>query len=317
MISPNAIIRTILVSSIILLFSFSSFSQNKGVGIGTKNPQATLHVKGISYPGGSGVRTLLDENFDSYIVEQIGSSVGNCYSTGWVLRNDPPGSYTCIPCAGMMLYINSNSPSPRNCTQDNTAIVRFASTPTTTTVNIYFDAKLQVYTSADRLYVYLYNETTSTQVLLDTYSGSDQTPVERSYSGTQTVVAGHSYSIRFRYAATDGWGVTADNVLVTENVASAPASRVFRLQDGSQKAGNVLVAGDAKGNAYWKNPASLRPISGLGTISENSPRESDENQEENILRLQAIINEQEAIFEAQSKKIKSLEEKMETLEKKR
>lgn len=75
MISSKKLGQTIILSAIALMFSFSSFGQDRGVGVGTINPQATLHVKGSSFPGGSGVRTLLDENFDSYTVEQIGSSV--------------------------------------------------------------------------------------------------------------------------------------------------------------------------------------------------------------------------------------------------
>ena len=292
MTSPITISRTLFVSAFLILFSFHAIAQDGGVGIGTTNPQATLHVKGASFPGGSGIRTLLDENFDSYTMEKFGSSVGNCYSDGWELQYNPPNASRCADCTGMMLFTNSNSPDPRNCEQDETAIVRFASTPTTTTVNISFDAKLQIYTAADRLFIYLYNENTSEQVLLDTFSGPDQTAIDRSYSATQTVVPGDSYSIRFHYEAEDGWGATADNVLVTEEATAAPASYVLRLEDGSQGAGKVLTAADANGNAYWATPSSLRPaITGSGTISETTSRGNGETQELVIRNLQAIIND--------------------------
>ena len=82
-------------------------------------------------------------------------------------------------------------------------------------------------------------------------------------------------------------------------------------EDGSQGAGKVLTAADANGNAYWATPSSLRPaITGSGTISETTSRGNGETQELVIRNLQAIINEQEAVFEAQSEKIKTLEGKL-------
>lgn len=209
----------------------------------------------------------------------------------------------------MMLYINSNSPTPRNCTQDNTAIVRFASTPTTNSVNISFNARLQVYTTADRFYVYLHNETTNTRVaVLATYqSPFEQKKVEINYSGTQTVVVGNSYSIRFRYAATDGWGVTVDNVLVTENTTSAPSSYVFRLEDGSQGIGKVLRAADDKGNAYWKALGNNSAANLADKPLDNSSDENRDSQHQLILSLQKAIKEQEATFDEQSERIERLE----------
>ncbi|QAA82746.1 hypothetical protein EI546_13905 [Aequorivita sp. H23M31] len=307
--------RTLTLSAIVFLLSFPLLAQDGGVGIGTTNPQATLHIKGTSFPGGSGTRTLLDENFDSYTVEQESDMQGvGCFTEGWEV--DPilevPGTYVCDNCRDNMLHINSNSPGfPRNCSQDATAIVRFASTPTETTIAISYDFRLQVYQTPDRLWVYLHNETTDQQVaVLATYQGSAQSRVDGRYSETQTVVPGNDYSIRFHYKAMDGWGATIDNVLVTEEAETAPASFVFRLEDGSEGVGRVLTAGDDKGNASWKPLGSPRPSNDSSTLSENSSRGNNENQDQVILDLQATINDQEAVFESQSKKIQTLEEKL-------
>lgn len=299
------------ILSVIVLFNTISSAQG-GVGIGLKDPQATLHVRGISTPGGDITRTLLDENFNTYVVDQISNQTGDgCYTDGWITRNDPPASYKCIPCTNMMLFINSNSPGfPRTCGQDATAIVTFAATPITTQVDISFDFRFQVYQISDRFRVYLHNETTDTQVALGDYqSATPQTPIEFSYSGAQTVVAGNSYSIRFHYTANDGWGVTVDNVLVTELLKDVPESHVFRLEDGSEDAGKVLTAADSQGNAYWASPGgSPKPANDTGmTADVSSEGNRDSKQQQRILTLQKAIEEQEVIFDRQSERIERLE----------
>ncbi|MFD0964582.1 hypothetical protein [Pseudofulvibacter geojedonensis] len=224
------------------------YNSNSGnIGVGNTSPTAKFHITGTTGGGG----TLLNQDFNSYTVIENNSSSG-CTVDGWESTTTGDTNANCSSCTGTWIYIDSDE---SGCSQNATAIVNLSSNPTTTSINISFDYRYNDYTGADDIFrVYLYNNTTTSQVGADLINTT--TDVDTSYSGSATVTAGNSYSIRFEYTGIFDYGASIDNVLVTE--AAGPATSVFRLEDGNEQTGYVLTS-DANGNATWQ------AVSGAGS----------------------------------------------------
>lgn len=239
---------------LIFLFAFKyNFSQ---VGINTTTPTAMLHVYGTTtLPSGGGTTNLLNQNFNTaYTVVHSNNGMVGCTSpatNGWVRTTTGNTNSNCTSCTGGWLWINSDQ---SGCGQNATARIDLTTAPTTTSITISFDYRYNNFgASGDSFRAYLYNNTTSSQVGANLV-GLLTTDANTSYSGSATVVAGNSYSLRFEYIGNYDYGASVDNVLVTENSVPTGGSYSFRLEDGTQSAGKVLTS-DANGNGYWETPA--------------------------------------------------------------
>ena len=249
-----------IITSFIFIIGLTCFAQ---VGINTTTPTATLHVFGSTVPGSSGgTIELLNEDFSSYTVTQNHTNDTDCTGNatqGWVTGTGNT-NVNCTSCTGTWLYISSDALS---CGLNSTAIMNFTTAPTTTSINISFDYRYNNFGAApDSFRAYLYNNTTSTQVGANLV-GILNTDANTSYSGTATVVAGNSYSLRFEYQGNFDYGASVDNVLVTETGVATTGTYSFRLEDGTQGLGKVLTS-DADGNGYWQTPTG----GGAGTDSQ-------------------------------------------------
>jgi len=225
------------------------YNANTGnVGIGNTTPSAKFHITGTTTPSSSGgTVNLLNEDFTGYSLTENNSSTGCTTSDGWDITTTGDANTNCTSCAGSYLYIDSDE---SGCSQNATSIVSITTNPTSTSIDISFDYRYNDYTGADDAFrVYLYQETAPAgQVGADLINTT--TDANTSYSSTETVIAGNSYSLRFEYTGIYDYGATVDNVLVTEASVPSAGSYMFRLEDGQEQAGYVLTS-DANGNATW------------------------------------------------------------------
>jgi hypothetical protein len=253
------------------------------VGVGTATPTNLFHLKGVSSPEQlfeaaipAQTVTLLDQDFDSsFSVSQINNSTG-CTSAvpdGWDVTSSDVDSVQCDDCTGKWININSNDVAA--CEQDATAIVNFTSSPTQTTINVSFDYKFRWYSAGDRFRVYLYNNSLSTQVGTDLFNHTSATTTQNE-STTLTLIPGDSYSLRFEYFGDFGYGVSVDNIFITEDRPAIPeipysaGSYIFRLEDGQQQPGYVLTSG-VNGDATWKTvPTGLTVVPQTLNLSGNT-----------------------------------------------
>ena len=131
--------------------------------------------------------------------------------------------------------------------------------PTSTSVAIAFKYGYDDYSASttDSFIVTLYNETTSTvtATLVNLGGAANTEALDASYSASTTVIAGNTYSLRFLYTGNNCWGAAVDTILITETTAPTAGSYIFRLKDGTQGVGKVMVS-DANGNAYWSTAGS-------------------------------------------------------------
>ncbi|WP_375238114.1 hypothetical protein [Aurantibacter sp.] len=233
-----------------LLVFLTITMSNAQVGIGTTNPDATLHIVGTTVPGSvGGLVELLNEDFTGYTVVENNSSTG-CTVDGWENTTTGDANVNCTSCSGNWLYIDSDE---SGCTQNATAIINLTTSPTNTTIDISFDYRYNNFgASGDSFRVYLYNNTLSSQQganLINTTADANT-----SYSSSITVIASNSYSLRFEYNGTFDYGASLDNVLVTETSVASAGAYTFRLEDGQQQDGYVMTS-DANGNATWMAPS--------------------------------------------------------------
>ncbi|WP_445714535.1 tail fiber domain-containing protein [Flavobacterium sp.] len=254
------------MKKIYLLFTaLSCFTFFGQVGINTTNPTATLHIYGSTTPGSSGgTVNLLDQNFNSaYTVVHSNNGMVGCSSpatNGWETTTTGNTNANCTSCTGGWLYIYSDE---SGCGQNATARIDFITAPTSTSISISFDYRYNNFgATGDSFRAYLYNNTTNSQVGSNLV-GLLTADANTSYSGTATVIAGNSYSLRFEYIGDFDYGASVDNVLVTETASALPGSYSFRLEDGTQGVGKVLTS-DADGNGYWQTPTG----GGSGTDSQ-------------------------------------------------
>lgn len=218
------------------------------VGIGTTTPTAKLHLTSNSV-------FSFTQDFSSVATGNVSlvttnnpysfnSNVSCVAADGWRIDTVDASSAPCTNCVGNRAVIDYGSST---CDQDATLVVKTGAIPITN-IAISFDYSFDYSVTPELFSVVLYNETTSTAVstLLSLTTDAEDT----SFTGSATVTAGQSYSLRFRYVGNYGWGLTLDNIRIT---AGNP---VITIQDGNQAAGRVLVS-DANGNGVWTNPAAL------------------------------------------------------------
>ncbi|WP_320816043.1 hypothetical protein [Flavobacterium sp.] len=232
------------------------------VGINTTSPSAMLHVYGTTVPGTTGgTSNLINQDFTTYTITQNHTTDADCTGNatqGWVVGAGN-ANVNCTSCTGNRLYISSDALS---CGLNSTAIMNFTTAPSATSISIGFAYRYNNFGAApDSFRAYLYNNTTSTQVGANFFNLT--TDANTTYSGTATVIAGNSYSLRFEYQGNYDYGASVDNVLVTETSVASPGTYSFRLEDGTQAAGKVLTS-DINGNGYWQTPTS----GGSGTDSQ-------------------------------------------------
>lgn len=241
---------------LLITFLLTTILSSSQVGINTTNPTATLHVYGnTTLPSGGGTVNLLNQNFNgAYTVVHANNGMVGCSSpatNGWETTTTGNINANCTSCSGGWLWIYSDE---TGCGQNATAQVDFTTAPTTTSISISFDYRYNNFSATgDSFRAYLYNNTTSSQVggnLVGLLTADANT----SYSGSATVVAGNSYSLRFEYIGDFDYGASVDNILVTETSGPTGGAFSFRLEDGTQAAGKVLTS-DANGNGYWEVPA--------------------------------------------------------------
>jgi|694.fasta_scaffold14851_8 hypothetical protein len=244
-----------LKTSILLLICMVISNKLLGqVGINTTSPTATLHVFGTTtLPVAGSPVTLLSQNFNSaYSVTHSSHTQSGCASpatvSGWERTTTGASNINCTSCGGGgWLWINSDE---SGCSLNSTARIDFTTAPTSTTVTIAFDYRYNNYsTSGDSFRAFLWNNTTNAIVGANLV-GLLTADANTSFSGTRTVVAGNSYSLRFEYIGDFDYGASVDNIVVTETGAPTPGVYTFRLQDGQQAAGRVMTS-DANGNATW------------------------------------------------------------------
>ncbi|MDK2771945.1 MAG: tail fiber domain-containing protein [Flavobacterium sp.] len=218
------------------------------VGIGTTTPTAKIHVTS------NNVYSFL-QDFSSAAIGNVSlvtsnnpysfnSNSGCVAADGWRIDTIDGSSAPCTNCVGNRAVIDYGSST---CDQDATLIVKTGPIPISN-IAISFDYSFDYSVTPELFSVVLYNETTSSAVstLLNLTADAEDT----NFTGSATVTAGQSYSLRFRYVGNYGWGVTVDNIKIS---AGNP---VLTIQDGNQAAGRVLIS-DANGNGVWTNPASL------------------------------------------------------------
>lgn len=254
-----------IYSIVLSFFLFNSFAQ---VGINTTTPSAMLHVYGTTVPGSAGgTINLINQDFSSYTVTQNHTTDTDCIGNatqGWITGTGNT-NVNCTSCVGTWLYISSDAVS---CGLNSTAIMNFTTAPTTTNIDISFAYRYNNFGAApDSFRAYLYNNTTSSQVGGNLVNLT--TDANTSYSGTATVVAGNSYSLRFEYQGNFDYGASVDNVLVTETGVATAGTYSFRLEDGTQADGKVLTS-DVDGNGYWKTAAGGGTDSQTLSISGNN-----------------------------------------------
>ncbi|MET0760623.1 MAG: tail fiber domain-containing protein [Flavobacterium sp.] len=220
------------------------------VGIGTTTPASKLHIAG-GIPAAANT-----QNFEAAAAGNITTVAGTnpyqlninsgCVATdGWRISATDASFTPCTSCSGNRAIIDYGTST---CIQDATLVVGpYTATSTSAIINFLYSYN---FGTGDAMTVTLYNETTSTVVSTLASINSDVSNINYT-SGAITVVSGNTYSVRFRYQATDDYGASVDNVSITFSAISAS---VLRIADGSQATGKVLTS-DASGNASWLAPA--------------------------------------------------------------
>lgn len=219
------------------------------VGIGNSVPTAKLHATGTTVPTvASGVSTLYTNDFSTGSVTSVAAGTNTCVTSPNIWHVAATSiEASCTTCSGNRAYIEYSS----SCIQNQTFSTA-SFTPTTTSVAISFNYGYDYYLG-DNFTVTLYNTTTNTVAFTLLNLSADA--LDATYSGTKAVTIGHNYVLKFTYTAEDDFGVTVDNILITETTAAVPGSYVFRLEDGTQSDGKVLTS-DASGNASWATPTA-------------------------------------------------------------
>lgn len=220
---------------------------NGNIGIGTNNPTNKLHLVSnpiFNYAQNfesltSATNISNSSSNDPYCINNNTSCVA---ADGWRIETYSNG--TCTNCSGKRAIIEYGSST---CVQDATLVVKLGSI-NLNSVDISFDYQYDDYDTSDQFVVTLYNETTSS--IVATLINLTSADANLNFSGTYAVIAGNSYSLRFKYTGTYAAGATVDNIVVSGGTA------VFTLQDGNQAIGKVLVS-DANGNGIWTNTSDL------------------------------------------------------------
>jgi len=162
---------------------------------------------------------LINEDFSSYSVTQNHTSDSDCNTTdGWEIWNNFSSAYECSACVDDMMFIYGNNSS---CTQNATALMSF--TPTATEVNVSFAYRLRERSGRnDSFRVYLHDGSSQVGSDLIFVDNSGTVDTNTSYSGTATVVAGVTHTLRFEYInGIRAYGATFDNVIVSETSLGA------------------------------------------------------------------------------------------------
>jgi hypothetical protein len=239
------------------------YNANGGnIGVGNTAPSTQFHITGTTVSGsGGGITTLYSNDFSSGGVNNTLNAGNGCTNSPniWHVYNADTAFVQCTICTDERAYIVYSG----SCVQDQTA-TEGTFTPTSTSIDISFNYEFNHHGSSDRFIVTLYNETTplpAIPALVDILVDANDV----AYTGTHTVVAGNTYSLKFRYIGDDDLGAAFDDVLVTETQVAVAGSYVFRLEDGQEQVGYVLTS-DADGNATWQSggTGSAQTLSILG-----------------------------------------------------
>ena len=218
-----------IILTLALLSSLSIFSQ---VGIGTTNPDATLHIKGTTVIGGSGTSTLISDSFEDNTLSPFTSSGDEL----WELTTNAS-------------EVNSGTLSARtiDALDDNESSTLQYTTTITTTGTISFAVTTSTESCCDELTFYI--DGVSQQVFAGTTS----------YTTVSFPLSTGAHTLTWTYEKDSSLSsgddrVAIDDVLITETTTGGTNSYTFRLEDGQQQAGYVLTS-DADGYATWLAPS--------------------------------------------------------------
>jgi hypothetical protein len=228
------------------------------VGIGTATPSTLLHLKTNYTPA-----TTYTQDFESLTnltnittvssnnPYQLDAKTGTCsgsFNLWYVLTSSSNSS--CSTCTNKRANIRFSSTS---CSQNETLVVG-PYVATSNSVVVSFNFGYNDSGISDSFLATLYNDTdsvgVSTLVTESTTDLNDQTYT----SSTIPVVAGKSYSVRFRYIGNNAQGASVDNVSLA--FATTPIT-ALQITDGNQALNKVLTC-DATGLGTWQNlPATI------------------------------------------------------------
>jgi hypothetical protein len=195
------------------------------VGIGTNNPGSKLHIVG---PAGG---TILNDGFeDATIPPFTTAGAGGLWTTTNTAGNFSVGTRGAQSGTGVASSVSQ---------------LDYSVTVGSTGGSISFDYKVSSEASFDGLQFYINGVAQFSPFASGTVAWT---------TATYTLPAG-TYTIRWEYSKDGSLNsgsdrAYVDNVIITNNTAA------FRLEDGTQGNGKVLVS-DASGNATWQNPSSL------------------------------------------------------------
>jgi hypothetical protein len=272
-------------------------NENTGnVGVGNTAPSAKFHIKGTYEPGSSGgLTTLYANDFSSGSLNNTLNPGNDCIISPYIWNIQSGNNFyaSCSTCTGDRAYIRSFD----KCTQNQT-FTEGTFNPTSTSINVSFNYGFKDYRNGSLFKVILYNETTgSPNTLLELTSSAQDT----SYTGSHTVVAGNTYSLKFSYVGDNDYGAAVDDILVTETGSAVEGSYVFRLEDNQQGAGKVLTS-DEYGNATWK------AYSSGGRLSSNTKQQKNKSNYDDSFEQQttAVILKQQSRIEQLKTQISEL-----------
>lgn len=218
------------------------------VGIGTTTPSTKLHLNTpTSYSYTQNFNSLSTGNLTSVTTNNpyfINNNASCVAADGW--RIETTSYASCTNCNNNRAVIDYGAST---CVQDATLVVKLG-TITVDQINISFDYGYDDYNATDQFIGTLYNETTSTTVA--TFFNLSNADANTNFNTNYTINPGDTYSLRFRYVATNAGGATVDNVSVSY-------IGMLKIEDGFQAKGKVLVS-DATGQAVWGKPTPATAI---------------------------------------------------------
>ncbi|MFD2891680.1 tail fiber domain-containing protein [Flavobacterium chuncheonense] len=176
-------------------------------------------------------------------------------SQGWRISTSNPLGVSCANCTSNRAFINSTV----SCLQQDATLVVKLGTFVENQVLISFTYGYSYLERPDSFTVTLYNETTNNLVetLVKEFGEVYSTSIPQTFSNFYkeiNITPGHQYSLRFRYIGKGYSNQTSDGAIV-DNIIVTPFTPAFRLEDGNQANGKVLMS-DANGNGTWTDASA-------------------------------------------------------------